>query len=240
LNINDVNKRINHINRLNSHQVNFGIKPGKKPYYSEIVIDDNKQDYQPFGVTLDNSGSKSTGVDKIKLSADWDDFLIPLSKWSLNYSFPAHAEKDKKDSNAYTLDVSFPYRDYLFNYNATKLNYITSQALKKDDTLYSFGNATTKNFYLTKYLNKTNKQDSKIKIGLSLSDEKSYSKVRGTITKSEVGSRKLSVLSLGYEHSFQLSDKSTLYLNPSISRGIDALINYFEYKTLILRLLTHL
>jgi hemolysin activation/secretion protein len=46
--------------------------------------------------------------------------------------------------------------------------------------------------------------------------------VRGTITKSEVGSRKLSVLSLGYEHSFQLSDKSTLYLNPSISRGIDA------------------
>jgi hypothetical protein len=41
LNINDVNKRINHINRLNSHQVNFGIKPGKKPYYSEIVIDDN-------------------------------------------------------------------------------------------------------------------------------------------------------------------------------------------------------
>jgi hypothetical protein len=28
---------------------------------------------------------------------DWDDFLIPLSKWALNYSFPAHAEKDKKD-----------------------------------------------------------------------------------------------------------------------------------------------
>jgi hypothetical protein len=48
-------------------------------------------------------------VKQIKLSADWDDFLIPLSKWALNYSFPAHAEKDKKDSNAYTLDVSFPY-----------------------------------------------------------------------------------------------------------------------------------
>jgi hypothetical protein len=61
-----------------------------------------------------------------------------------------------------------------------------------------------------------------IKLGLSLSDEKSYSKLRGVITKNEVGSRKLSVLSLGYEHSFQLSDKSTLYLNPSISRGIDA------------------
>jgi hypothetical protein len=68
-----------------------------------------------------------TGVDKIKLSADWDDFLIPLSKWALNYSFPAHAEKDKKDSNAYTLDVSFPYRDYLFNYNATKFDYDTSR-----------------------------------------------------------------------------------------------------------------
>jgi hypothetical protein len=48
--------------------------------------------FQPFSITLDNSGSKSTGVDKIKLSADWDDFLIPLSKWALNYSFPAHAE----------------------------------------------------------------------------------------------------------------------------------------------------
>jgi hypothetical protein len=35
LNINDVNKRINHINRLNSHQVNLGIKLGKKPYHSE-------------------------------------------------------------------------------------------------------------------------------------------------------------------------------------------------------------
>ena len=222
LNINDVNKRINHINRLNSHQVNLGIKLGKKPYHSEIVINDNKQDYQPFSVTFDNSGSKSTGVDKIKLSADWDDFLIPLSKWALNYSFPAHAEKDKKDSNAYTLDVSFPYRDYLFNYNATKFDYDTSRVLTSGKTFYSFGNTTTKNFYLTKSLNKTNKQDNKIKLGLSLSDEKSYSKLRGVITKNEVGSRKLSVLSLGYEHSFQLSDKSTLYLNPSISRGIDA------------------
>lgn len=79
-----------------------------------------------------------------------------------------------------------------------------------------------KNFYLTKHLNKTNEQDNKIKLGLSLSDEESYSKLRGVITKNEVGSRKLSVLSLGYEHSFQLSDQSTLYLNPSINRGIDA------------------
>lgn len=222
LNINDVNKRINHINRLNSHQVNFGIKPGKKPYYSEIVIDDNKQDYQPFSITLDNSGSKLTGVEMVKLNADWDDFLIPLSKWSLNYAFPVAAEDGVKGSNTYTLDVSFPYRDYLLNYNATKIDYVTSQALTTDGIFHLFGNSTTKNFYLTKSLNKTNKQDSKIKIGLSLSDEKSYSKVRGTITKSEVSSRKLSVLSLGYEHSFQLSDKSTLYLNPSISRGIDA------------------
>jgi hemolysin activation/secretion protein len=113
-------------------------------------------------------------------------------------------------------------RDYLFNYNATKFDYDTSRVLTSGKTFYSFGNTTTKNFYLTKSLNKTNKQDNKIKLGLSLSDEKSYSKLRGVITKNEVGSRKLSVLSLGYEHSFQLSDKSTLYLNPSISRGIDA------------------
>ncbi|SHN92962.1 hypothetical protein BHECKSOX_1946 [Bathymodiolus heckerae thiotrophic gill symbiont] len=222
LNINDINKRVNHVNRLNSHQAKLSIKPSKKQYHSEIIIDDNKQDYQPFSITLDNSGSKSTGVDKMKLNADWDDFLIPLSKWSFNYAFPAHAEKDKKDSNAYTLDVSFPYRDYLLNYNATKSDYDTNQVLTTGDTFYSFGNTTTKNFYLTKYLNKTNEQDNKIKLGVSLSDEESYSKLRGIITKNEVGSRKLSVLSLGYEHSFQLSDKSTLYLNPSVNRGIDA------------------
>jgi hypothetical protein len=33
------------------------------------------------------SGSKSTGVEKIKLNANWDDFLIPLSKWTLNLCF---------------------------------------------------------------------------------------------------------------------------------------------------------
>ena len=221
LNINDINKRIDHVNRLNSHQAKLNIKPSKKQYHSEIVINDNKKDYQPFSVTLDNSGSKSTGVDKIKLNADWDDFLIPLSKWSFNYAFPTEAEDGVKDSNAYTLDVSFPYRDYLLNYNATKSDYDTNQVLTTGDTFYSFGNTTTKNFYLTKYLNKTNEQDNKIKLGLSLSDEESYSKLRGVITKNEVGSRKLSVLSLGYEHSFQLSDKSTLYLNPSINRGIN-------------------
>ncbi|CAC9489748.1 hypothetical protein [uncultured Gammaproteobacteria bacterium] len=222
LNVNDISKRIDHVNRLNSHQAKLNIKPSKKQYHSEIVINDNKQDYQPFSVTFDNSGSKSTGVEKIKLNANWDDFLIPLSKWTLNYAFPAHTEEDKKDSNAYTLDVSFPYRDYLFNYNTTKSDYNTNQILTTGDAFYSFGNTTTKNFYLTKYLNKSNEQNNKIKLGLSLSDEESYSKLRGIITKNKVGSRKLSVLSLGYEHSFQLSDKSTLYLNPSIHRGIDA------------------
>ncbi|CAC9598882.1 hypothetical protein BPUTSESOX_1251 [uncultured Gammaproteobacteria bacterium] len=222
LNVNDISKRIDHVNRLNSHQAKLNIKPSKKQYHSEIVINDNKQDYQPFSVTFDNSGSKSTGVEKIKLNANWDDFLIPLSKWTLNYAFPVHTEEDKKDSNAYTLDVSFPYRDYLFNYNTTKSDYNTNQILTTGDAFYSFGNTTTKNFYLTKYLNKSNEQNNKIKLGLSLSDEESYSKLRGIITKNKVGSRKLSVLSLGYEHSFQLSDKSTLYLNPSIHRGIDA------------------
>lgn len=56
---------------------------------------------------------------------------------------------------------------------------------------------------------------------MSLSDEKSYSKLRDTITKNEVASRKLSILSLAYEHLFQLSDQSTLYLNPSINKGIN-------------------
>ncbi|CAC9535070.1 hypothetical protein [uncultured Gammaproteobacteria bacterium] len=222
LNVNDISKRIDHVNRLNSHHAKLNIKPSKKQYHSEVVINDNKQDYQPFSVTFDNSGSKSTGVEKIKLNANWDDFLIPLSKWTLNYAFPAHAEEDKKDSNAYTLDVSFPYRDYLFNYNTTKSDYNTNRILTTGDAFYSFGNTTTKNFYLTKYLNKSNEQNNKIKLGLSLSDEESYSKLRGTVTKNEVGSRKLSVLSLGYEHSFHLSDKSTLYLNPSINRGVDA------------------
>lgn len=221
LNVNDINKRIDHINRLNSHQAKLNIKPSSKQYHSEIVIDDNKQDYQPFSITLDNSGSKATGVDKIKLNANWGDFLMPLSKWSLNYAFPANAEKDKKDANTYTLDVSFPYRDYLFNYNATKSDYDTNQVLTTSDIFYSFGETKTQNFYLTKHLNKTNIQDNKIKLGLSLSDEQSYSKLRGITTKNEVGSRKLSVLSLGYEHSFQLSDKSTLYLNPSINKGIN-------------------
>jgi hypothetical protein len=45
--------------------------------------------------------------------------------------------------------------------------------------------------------------------------------------KNEVGSRKLSVLSLGYEHSFHLSDKSTLYLNPSISSLIE--FGFFKF-----------
>jgi hemolysin activation/secretion protein len=222
LNIYDINKRINHINRLNSHQAKLNIKPSDKQYHSKIVINDNQQDYQVFSVILDNSGSKSTGVNKLKLNADWDDFLMPLSKWSLNYAFPTDAEKDKKDSNAYTLDASFPYRDYLFNYNATKSDYDTNQMLTTGDIFYSFGNTTTKNFYLTKYLNKSSDQDSKIKLGLSLSDEESYSKLREVVTKNEVGSRKLSILSLDYERSFQLSNKSTLYLNPSVSKGIDA------------------
>jgi hypothetical protein len=46
--------------------------------------------------------------------------------------------------------VSFPYRDYLLNYNATKIDYVTSQALTTDGIFHLFGNSTTKNFYLTK------------------------------------------------------------------------------------------
>lgn len=221
LNSNGINKRIDSINRLNAHQANLNIKPSNKEYFSNIVIHDNTQDYQAFSMTLDNSGSESTGVDKLKLNADFDDFLIPLSKWSLTYSFPTEAQKDVKDSNAYILDMSFPFRDYLFNYNATKSDYDTNQVLTTGDIFYSFGETKTQNFYLIKHLNKTNTQDNKIKLGLSLSDEKSYSKLRETLTKNEVASRKLSILSLAYEYLFQFSDQSALYLNPSINKGIN-------------------
>ena len=221
LNGNDMNKRLDSINRLNSHQAKLNIKPSDKKYFSNIVINDNKQDYQAFSVIFDNSGSESTGVDKLKLIADFDDFLIPLSKWSLYYSFPTKAEKGVKDANTYNLDISFPFRDYLFSYNATQSDYDTNQTLLTGDIFYSFGETETQSFYLTKHLNKTNTWDNKIKLGLSLSDRESYSKLRGVITKNEVNSKKLSVVSLAYEHLLQFSDNGTLYLNPSINKGID-------------------
>ena len=220
LNAYQLEQRINHINRLSSHQAQFKISPSDQPYYSDLALDDSPVDTTFISLEYSDSGSDATGIDVMNFSTELDDFIIPLSKWSLSYNTPIGADEDLNNSNAYNLAVSIPYQNYLWTYEEAQSDYLTHQILTTDDIFYSFGTTHSNEFYLTRYLNKTKDNDHNIKLGLSLRDEKNYSEVRDVVTFNEVGSRKLSVLSLDYQHTASF-DNQVLFINPTLRRGIN-------------------
>lgn len=220
LNINKLGQRIDSINRLSSHQAQIKIKPSSKPYYSDLEVIDNKKDYQKFYVSFDNSGSKATGINKVTIDAQIDDFILPLSKWSLNFSTPMDTDRDLNDSNSYNLSISLPYQNYLLSYQATKSDYMTNQVLTTGDIFYSFGKTHTNKFTITRYIDKTKYYKNSLKLALDLRDEKNYSRVRDVTTFNKIGSRKLAVISLSYEHTVNFKNKQVLFLNPTLRQGI--------------------
>ena len=220
LNMRSWERRLEHINRLASHQAKLTIKPGIKKQHSIIEINDTTRPVTPLSLSIDNSGAEATGKNKVKLSFFQDDFLLPLGRLNLGYGESAHVDETQLFSDSYSLGYSFPYHGFLWEYAASKSDYRTHQTLDNGDIFYSLGQTTEQSFYTAYEIFRNNQGKNSVKLGLTLRDEVSETEILDIRTESEVGTRKLSIASLAYQHLVYLGEQ-TLYINPSVRLGLN-------------------
>lgn len=220
LNIRDIEMRLAQINRLAGQKATVEIAPGTKNSYSVVLVKIEKQNYQRFSVSFDNSGSDSTGKMKRTFKIDTNNELGFEENLSLSFNENYQENKALNMSEAWNFSLSVPYQNWLYTYSHSKSRYLTHQVLSNSDILYTYGNTQSNSINLKKTLFQKQKSKGEFSSNLTVKDEESFTRIRDLDSKSEVGSRKLANLDIGYQHTFFL-ENSVLFLNPSIRRGLD-------------------
>ncbi len=215
LNINDVNQGMYQINRLQSNAAIMKIEPGTESGESLVKIDNNKKFPARFTVSKDNLGNKFTGVQRTNLSSNFDNLLSLNDNLNLNYTTNMHDNNQIKDIKSFSSSLSIP-----FKYNT--LTYDFSHSAFKGQNPGINGSSTLTGFSQSSKITLDhvllNRTKLKLSANTSLTDKSSASYLNGEkITTSE---RRLSILNVGFTASSYLDNTTSLYLNPSYSKGL--------------------
>ena len=215
LNINDINQGIYQINRLQSNQAVMKIAPGSKVGESLITIDNNKKFPAKFTISKDNLGNNFTGIQRTNFSSSLDNVLFLNDNFNLNYSTNLHDNNKIKDSKSFSGSVSIPFKYNSFSYDFSRSEF-KGQNQGKSSAISLTGFSQSSKIALDRVV--MNNVKLKITTNASLTNKTSTSYLnKEKIVSSE---RKLSIANLGFIASSYLNDTTSIYLNPSYSRGL--------------------
>nr|VFJ95160.1 MAG: hemolysin activation/secretion protein [Candidatus Kentron sp. LFY] len=219
LNLRDIEQGLDQINRLPSNQATMTIEPGEDAGGSRVRVRNEPNFPLRARLTLDNSGSESTGEMKRTLKMDGDNLLGLYEGLSVSYSENYREQKSRQMSQAWVGNVSIPYGYWTWSYNLSRSEYLTSQTLSTGDILYSFGDSINHTLGADRVVHRGRRRKVAVDATLILRDSESFTRTRDLETRSEVGSRKLSVARAGLEWTEYFS-KGMLFVNPSCSQGL--------------------
>ena len=133
MNIKDIDQGLEQINRLQSQRATTKFLPSQRIGFSSIEITNTIKHPINISATVDNSGSKSTGVYRQNYTIGIDNLfcLNDNINFSLSKTLPIDA-KDK-DNKSYFANVNIPFGYFLFmasffdsNYNYSNRTYTGS------------------------------------------------------------------------------------------------------------------
>ena len=215
LNINDINQGIYQINRLQSNQAVMKIEPGTESGESIVKIDNNKKFPAKFTIGKDNLGNKFTGVQRTNFSSSFDNLLFLNDNLNLNYTTNLHDSDNIKDIKSFSSSLSIPFKYNTLSYDFSRSEFKgQNPGINGPTTLTGFSQSSK--ITLDRVL--VNKTKLRLSTNASLTDKSSASYLDGDkITTSE---RKLSILNVGFAASSYLNDTTSIYFNPSYSKGL--------------------
>ncbi|EGV2902240.1 ShlB/FhaC/HecB family hemolysin secretion/activation protein [Salmonella enterica] len=136
LDLRDIEQGLENLQRLPGVQADMEIVPGEQPGESDIVITRKQDKYWRLGVSLDDSGTRSTGryLGGITFSLDNPFSLSDLLYVSATHNFPHYGGKGSKN---YTGHYSVPFGYWLFSVTASDYDYHQTVAGAVEDYRYS-------------------------------------------------------------------------------------------------------
>nr|VFK19277.1 MAG: Hemolysin activation/secretion protein [Candidatus Kentron sp. LPFa] len=219
LNLRDVEQSLDQINRLPSNRATISIEPGEEAGESRVRIRNEVGFPLRARLTVDNSGSESTGKMKRSVKVDGDNLLSLYEGLSLTYSENYQEDKNRQMSEAWVGSASIPYGYWTLSYNLSKSEYLTSQTLRTGDILYSFGDSTNHTLGIDRVAYRSQRRKVAADASLIHRDSESFTRILDLETRSEVGSRKLSVAKAGLKWT-EYFPSGMLFVNPSCSQGL--------------------
>lgn len=215
LDINDINQGMYQINRLQSNAAVMKIEPGSESGESIVKIDNNKKFPAKFTIGKDNLGNQFTGIQHTNFSSSFDNLLFLNDNLNLNYTTNLHDDNQVKDIKSFSGSLSIPLKhntlSYDFSHSAFKGQ---NPGVNGPSTLTGFSQSSK--ITLDRVL--INKTKLRLSTSASLTDKSSASYLNSEkITTSE---RRLSILNVGFAASSYLDNTTSIYFNPSYSRGL--------------------
>ncbi len=215
LNINDINQGIYQINRLQSNQAVMKIAPGDRVGESLVKIDNNKKFPAKFTIGKDNLGNNFTGIQRVNFSSSIDNLLFLNDNLNLNYSANLHDKNKIKDLKSFAGTVSIPFKYNSFSYDFSHSEFKgQNQGINEPLSLTGFSQSSK----IT--LDRVLMSDAKLRIASNISVTNKTSASYLNKEKIDNSARKLSIANLGFTLSSYFNNTTSIYLNPSYSRGL--------------------
>lgn len=134
LSITEIEQGIDQINRVPSANAKMKLWPGQETGSTHIQVLNETQDEFRGNLEWNNEGQASTGKQKIRFGMDADNILGINDIWGFNYI-------GSKDTNAITLNNSFPFRDWTFSLSHSYSEYLN--ILPGNTDLFGQSNTST-------------------------------------------------------------------------------------------------
>jgi hemolysin activation/secretion protein len=134
LSIGEIEQGIDQINRVPSANAKMKLWPGEEAGATHIQVLNTVDDEFRGTLEWNNEGQASTGKQKIRFGMDADNILGINDTWGFNYI-------GSKDTNAVTLNNSFPFRNWTFNISHSYSEYLN--ILPGNTDLFGQSNTST-------------------------------------------------------------------------------------------------
>ncbi|MCZ6722300.1 MAG: ShlB/FhaC/HecB family hemolysin secretion/activation protein [Gammaproteobacteria bacterium] len=218
IHIRDIEQGLDQMNRLASNRATMNIEPAKdKPGYSKILIQNTPTNRHRIYFSIDNQGSKSTGRERARITANLDNLLSLNDNWYLSATDYIGGEEDKQDSRGYSFVVSIPYGFWTYSLGSNQSEYIS--AVDSGGVLFNTsGDSNNDSLKVSRIAHRD--QNSKTTLSLTLTAKEPNSYLEDV--RLDSSSPKLSVFDIGVNHSVRNRD-STWSLLVSYSRGLGIL-----------------
>ncbi|MCO6545190.1 MAG: ShlB/FhaC/HecB family hemolysin secretion/activation protein [Gilliamella sp.] len=200
LNLRDIEQGLENLQRLPTVSAQMQLVPGDKPGESDIVISRKQSKMWRIGLSVDDSGTKTTGRNQGGATIYLDNLL------SLSDSFYASGGHDlngkgKYGSRNYLLSYSVPWGYWLFNASLSGNKYHQMIAGQNEDYKYS-GRSRNANVQLSRVIHRNESQKTTLSYGINLRQSHNYINE----TEIEIQQRKTTNWQLGLQHRHYIND----------------------------------
>jgi hemolysin activation/secretion protein len=190
INIRDIEQGIDQFNRLNSQKAKINFMPAKQAGFSNIIIENQIANHLNLSFGTDNSGQKTTGKIKHKVSLNYDNLLAINDNIYLNYSesnavplfgsskgfndiIGVDDNSNNRFSKAFYSSFSAPYGYWTLGSSYSYSKYQLT-ALGRLSQVKASGNSEEKTYYLDRVLSRDKRYKISLKAELRENDTDSY------------------------------------------------------------------